>query len=742
MQIPVYKHIKMKTNYFNQVLLFLKSTDFTKALLIGISLVVPIVLGILFDGYEIGLAIAFGAFWCSPSDVAGSFRHKRNGILFSAALIVLVSFIGGYLTFSPWLVLPVLGLLMFGISYLAVFGFRASMIAFSGLLALVLSFAHGPGKLEIYEHSFFIGVGGFWYLLLATIAHRINPTGHTEEVLAETVEATARYIEFRANLLTKDGERKKTKKKLLELQIQLNEMHEKLRGILITTRRSFGRSNYQRKRLLVLVELVDMLELAMATPINPKAMEALIKAYPEQVKAMQNLSYAMVAQMIGMAKTIRIPKTPFVDNVLIQQLRKIRELVAPIKETDPENYLVLGNLIAYQNNQVSAIGNIERLLDSKDTKVYRKLSKDDAVRFLSTQDYDPKVLTENLNFKSVIFGHALRLSVVAMIGFALGSYFSLQNPYWILLTIVVILRPSYGLTKARSKDRILGTLIGGAIALGVVQITQDTIVLGALGFISLLTAFSMVQRNYRAAAVFITLSVVFVYALLDPNIWQVVQFRIVDTIIGAALATLGILFLWPSWEIIGIRPIISKSILANQEFLKAIVLFYKEKGKLPPSYKIARKEAFLASANLSAAFQRMTQEPRSKQYKLDKVYELVSLDHTFLSSLASLGTFIRNQPTSQASLDFKTAGQNIEEQLNLAVLLLSVESANEATKKPSPILTETSPLLELDSDKYVVQSGKSELTGEEQRKEALLIINQLKRMYSLSKQMVKCIREI
>ncbi len=730
--------MEVKTNYFNQVLLFLKSTNFTKALLIGISLVVPIALGIFFDQHEIGLAIAFGAFWCSPSDVAGSFRHKRNGILFSAALVMLVTFMGGYLTFSSWLILPVLGLLMFGISYLAVFGFRASLIAFSGLLALVLSFAHIPEQLEIYEHSFFIGVGGLWYLLLATIVHRINPTGHTEEVLAETVETTARYIELRADLLTKDGERKKTKKKLLDLQIQLNEMYEKLRGILITSRRSFGSSNYQRRRLLVLVELVDMLELAMATPLNSKAMEALIKAYPVQIKSMQDLSYSMANQMLGVASAIRTPKSPFADNQMTINLKEINNLILSIKETDHENYLVLGNLIAYQANQITAIENIERLLNSKDTKVYRKLKKDDAVRFLSTQDYDPKILTENLNFKSAIFRHALRLSVVAMAGFALGNYFSLQNPYWILVTVVVILRPSYGLTKTRSKDRILGTLIGGAIALGVVQITHDTVILGIFGFISLLTAFSMVQRNYRAAAVFITLSVVFVYALLDPNIWRVVQFRIVDTLIGASLATLGILFLWPSWEIMGIKPIISKSVSANQEFLKAIVLFYKDKGKLPNSYKIARKEAFLASANLSAAFQRMTQEPRSKQSKLDRFYELVSLNHTFLSSAASLGTFMKNQPTTKASEDFKLAGQNIGDQLELAIHLLSEEDA----KREPRFLDEVSPLLNLDSDQYQVQSLVSGMSQEEQQQEALLIIDQLKRMYSISKRMVKRIREI
>jgi hypothetical protein len=52
---------------------------------------------------EIGLALSFGAFWSSPSDVSGSFRHKKFGILFSAISVMVVSFIKGYLHFDPWL---------------------------------------------------------------------------------------------------------------------------------------------------------------------------------------------------------------------------------------------------------------------------------------------------------------------------------------------------------------------------------------------------------------------------------------------------------------------------------------------------------------------------------------------------------------------------------------------------------------------------------------------------------------
>lgn len=73
---------------------------------------------------------------------------------------------------------------------------------------------------------------------------------------------------------------------------------------------------------------------------------------------------------------------------------------------------------------------------------------------------------------------------------------------------------------------------------------------------------------------------------------------------------------------------------ANKDFLHKITEYYKLKGNIPTSYKIARKEAFLGTSNLNLVFQRMAQEHKSKQEKIDKIYELVVLNHTFLTSLA------------------------------------------------------------------------------------------------------------
>jgi uncharacterized membrane protein YccC len=53
-----------------------------------------------------------------------------------------------------------------------------------------------------------------------------------------------------------------------------------------------------------------------------------------------------------------------------------------------------------------------------------------------------------------MFRHSLRLTIAIVFAYLLGFFFDIQNTYWIL-TVIVIMRPSYGLTKERSKIVLL-----------------------------------------------------------------------------------------------------------------------------------------------------------------------------------------------------------------------------------------------------------------------------------------------
>src|SRR5690625_7862165 len=96
--------------------------------------------------------------------------------------------------------------------------------------------------------------------------------------------------------------------------------------------------------------------------------------------------------------------------------------------------------------------------------------------------------------------------------------------------------PAYGFTKTRSQERTIGTLIESAIAIVIILLINNVVVYALLAIISFILSLAMIQKNYKSAAVFITLNVVFIYTLFVPDIFSVIQFRIIDTLIATALA--------------------------------------------------------------------------------------------------------------------------------------------------------------------------------------------------------------
>ena len=579
-------------------------------------------------------------------------------------------------------------------------------------------------------------------MLLSIIWYRLNPKVETEEFLIETYTLTSKFIGLRGKLVDPQEDHHKIQSKLIKLQSKLTKNHGTLREILVFSRKTSGLSNYQNKRLLIFVQLVEMLETAVANPGNYDHMDALFNRHPKYIKLFQDLIFEMSYQlrMISIAGSNKknLPK----NHTIRKSLEDIRIEVDLLRDSlDYNEFLMLQNLLEYQEKQFEKLKRIKWLLGDPEASEIEFIDRKSAKRFIELQDYNPKLLVRNLSFKSPIFRHSIRLAVTVMIGFALGSIFSFQNPYSILLIIIVIMRPSYGLTKSRAKDRIIGTLIGGSVAFAVVFLIQDYYVNAVLGIISLVIALSLVQKNYRASSTFITLSVVFIYAILSPDVLSLIKFRILDTFVGAGLSYVAMLWLWPSWEYVEIKENLEHSVKANTNFLHKIADYYQLKGNIPTSFKIARNQAFLETSNLSSAFQRMAQEPKSKQRETDKIYELVVLNHTFLVSLASLSSYVQNYKTSEASERFKTVIEKIEANLEKVLECLKDKDCYHEKRTSSNDLIDEEEIPAFDPAE-IRNLASNEKESVRYLQEAQLVWEQLKWLLSMSRKMHKLVASV
>jgi uncharacterized membrane protein YccC len=98
--------------------------------------------------------------------------------------------------------------------------------------------------------------------------------------------------------------------------------------------------------------------------------------------------------------------------------------------------------------------------------------------------------------------------------------------------------------------------------------------------------------------------------------------------------------IFPSWEFEQIHDNLAAVVYANLNYLvkTAASIAGIEVGTI--EYKLARKEVFVKSANLSAAFERMTSEPKRRQKKVKDVHKFVVLNHILSSYIATIATAV------------------------------------------------------------------------------------------------------
>jgi len=727
---------------------FTNSTSFLNASKVTIASVIPVLTFHFLGYFEIGFTIALGAFYTYPSDIPSTLSHKIKGLIVASFIVSGVNLLVNLAYPFPYLFYPFLALLLFLCSMISVYGQRATLVSFSALLSISLSFGHLHQGMEAVYYSSYIFIGGILYLIVSLIFHFAQPYKYIELQIAEGIRLTAKYLKLRGDLWNPEADRKEIIEKQLTIQVELNQIHEDLREVLFGNQTATVGSSQNRKMLLVFITLVEIQELALYTSFDHSKLHDKFDKHPNVLRTYQNVAYKLASTLKKLSKNVH-HITKYIDkNDLKNELDALEFAIFDYektlgKEEAAEGVLMLTNMLKYAKNQVGKIKIIQRAF-SLAMQSYKLKDKDKELeKFLTPQYYPLRTLTENLSFSSSIFRHSLRLTITILIGFIIGKFLPFQNVYWILLTIVVIMRPGYGLTKERSYNRIFGTILGGLFAFGIVSFVQDPVVLSLLSIICMLLGLSYAQKNYKISATFVTMYVVFIYGILVTDVKEVIQFRILDSLAGAILAFMANQFLWPAWEFINTPIHIENSIKANRVYLKEIADFYNKKGEVPTSYRLARKHTFIEIGNLMTSFQRMMQEPKSKQKLLPKVNKLVVLNHSLLSSLTSLSTYIQLHQTTSASESFNYIIKTILSNLDNAVSILRNQTiVTDTFFDKEDVTLQFEEMKRKNFTRLATDEELDKETRQAKMQEAQLVIEQLIWMSNLSEKILKITQEI
>ncbi|GAA2908313.1 hypothetical protein Acy02nite_90990 [Actinoplanes cyaneus] len=155
-------------------------------------------------------------------------------------------------------------------------------------------------------------------------------------------------------------------------------------------------------------------------------------------------------------------------------------------------------------------------------------------------------LRENLTPRSVAFQGALRLAAALAVARLLAGVFDLSHGFWVLLTILTVLRASAAETRSLLRPAIAGTVAGSIVAATLLLTGIDPTVYAILLPFVMLVGFSagpLLGLGWSQGL--FTLVITFVFAQVSPVDWRLAEARVLDVVAGAAIGVLVGLFAWP-----------------------------------------------------------------------------------------------------------------------------------------------------------------------------------------------------
>src|SRR5699024_1120084 len=434
---------------------------------------IPLIIGEI-TGYEtIGLEMMIGGFFVSGVDIAGTFRSKAKALFTTTAISISITFLLLMTRGALPLLLPLLFIFIFGLAYISPFSLRYLIMAIMGYIAIIIAVSMlQRGQYDSFESilrlCFLLMCGSIWYTVYALILHQFVATREINRRIASCIRQTADYFDQRLALLEAGTPYDEGLIELAHLQQQLNDTQESVRELLFSNSSSLsGRSSERRRFYLIFIELVDMHELSMATPVDYPKIRALLHRYPEY-NIIRKIIRQTSNEMKNLADVLLNRDAANASFDVEEDLDKLQESLQNLKEKtlqdnkyDEEVYHIFKQIERYLHRQLQKTMMIRNVVLNRRTyeeemtssPADANLSAGDLPRFITSDPLNKNSLLGNLSFKSSYFRYALRTAVTAVAGYLLAEFLHFKNTYWVLLTVLIVMRPGYGITRRRFYHR-------------------------------------------------------------------------------------------------------------------------------------------------------------------------------------------------------------------------------------------------------------------------------------------------
>jgi uncharacterized membrane protein (TIGR01666 family) len=627
-------------DYIKEYKSFINSYYLGEGLRITAGVVLPAVVLGYFGYLNIGTVVSLGAICVSMTDIPGPIHHRSNGMQASIIVIFIMSVLTGYCTAHPLALGILIAVSCFLASMVGVYGARVNAIGVSALVVMILNIAKQHSGTDIWLNALYIAGGGIWYTLLSLALYRVRPYKIIQQTLGDCIMATASYLRTRARFYQTGVDYENIYRNLMVEQAQVHHKQELVRELLFKSRRLSKESTTTGRTLvMIFTDLVDLFEKAM-TSFFPY--ETLHKYFDdtEVPERFRRIIISITHELDDIGIAVKAGKPSREPLELLQQLKQRQEYIQTFTKTykgDRDALVPLQSIMQAIEDMIVRIDTLQDYTRYDKEKAKQFKSGEYYRQFVSTTDLDRKIFTDNLSLQSNSFRHALRVSIACTAGFIISQLLTLGHSYWILLTIIVILKPTYSLTTKRNYERLLGTVAGALLGVLIIYLIPGKTTLFIIMLLLMTLAYSFMRTNYLISVLCMTPYVLVVFHLLDSSHFKtIVQDRLVDTAIGSLIAFAANFLLVPAWEREQIKTYMAAATKNCLAYFNDVAARFSGKQVTELQYKLDRKNAFVAQANLSEAFSRMLAEPKNKQKDSKRILQFVVLIHTLTSHIATL----------------------------------------------------------------------------------------------------------
>lgn len=736
-------------HYTKKYINFINGRYASEGIRITAGIIVPSLVLNFFDMLPIGLVMSFGALCVSVADTPGPAKHRINGMLATCVLVSVLSVTTHYIAVSPVILGVLLTVAGFIFSMLAVFGVRSSAVGIAALLMIVLSLQSPPHGKDIWIHAGYTLAGGTWYMLYSLALYRLRPYKFIQQVLGDYIQDVSVYLRSRGDLYGSKPDYDKINARLMLQQVSV-ETHQNLLSDLLFNTRKIIKESTQTGRVLIKIYM-DVAELFESVMTTYQDYDVLHKQFDDTgiLEEYRQIISSLSDEMheIGIAIKSGIDSQPMVaTSKLIEKAKSnFEQLRVNFMKGDKLEYFVgLGRILRNLedlNERLAVLhkySTYEVELKKSDTnaKIYEG--------FVERVSLRPSLFINNLNFNSNIFRHALRMALALLVGYIVSLFFKVDRGYWILLTIVVILKPAYSLSKQRNYDRLIGTAVGIAIGMVILFTLKNDSILLALMLFFMAGSYTFMRTNYFMSVLLMTPYLLIFFHLLYPyNLKDLMIDRLVDTSIGSVIAFIASLFLVPAWESSSIRKLMIKMIEANDKYYSLVAGSFVSSGPFnADQIKIARKETMVALANLSDAFTRMLSEPKRFRQGIKNIHRFVVLNQNLSAHLATLSYFLQAKQNPYRSADLLPVTQQTRLHFTNAIKRLEGELGElpQADKSSLKKMNETLSAL-VEKRKEEVAKGELETPTKRILVDSKSIIDQFNYIFSDAGSIRKIIKD-